>query len=712
MPLPEPILDDLRFQRDLVDEARRRIIRYCPEWTDYNVSDPGITLIELFAWMTELTTYRLNRVPDKNYIKFLDLLDVRLKPPDSARAQLTFWLSIPFPVTEGDETTVVIPKNTEVATPYFEAADEVIFTTDANKTLYPPQLTQLRKHNDITRNHLKRVGLRGFTPFQSTPEIGDTFYLGFDTAQDLSGHILQLAFECEKDRGTGIQRPDPPLVWGCAMGGGAWQELPPSTFRDEQDTTLGFNATAGNITLYLPATLQPDEVHGRTAYWVRCRHEPRRPEQGQYTQSPQIQSIQAFSLGVSVAATHALPQEAEILGTSDGEPGQSFALTHTPVLEPTDAEIIEVEELHTGELIFVPWQRVTDFASSTHYDRHYTLELATGEVCFGPGIRQQDGTLRQYGRIPAARRTIRIRSYRHGGGAIGNVPAHKLQVLRTSLAYITRVTNLARAEGGRDQETLAEAKMRARREIRSQNRAVTAEDFESLTQSATRDVARVRCLVPGGISSTGRDFAMDKVQVSSTGIVGLHIVPAVHLSLEQGNLTRLQLTSQIKNKIRGYLDQYRLLTTPIHVQEPDYLGVKIIVKVALAPYSQAPNVRPRILHALRRFISPLPLPAWEREQAITEYLGPEWEGWPFGKDLYGAELFTLVQHVQGVQHVLDLQMSYQLLDLDHAPQSYRDDLTDTDNIPSVLESATGQRIVVNADMLLCSLNHEVEIVTL
>ena len=84
MPLPEPILDDLRFQRDLVDEARRRIIRYCPEWTDYNVSDPGITLIELFAWMTEMITYRLNLVPEKNYIRFMDLLGVQLQPANSA----------------------------------------------------------------------------------------------------------------------------------------------------------------------------------------------------------------------------------------------------------------------------------------------------------------------------------------------------------------------------------------------------------------------------------------------------------------------------------------------------------------------------------------------------------------------------------------------------------------------------------------------------
>ena len=93
MPLPEPNLDDLRFQEDLVDEARRRIVRYCPEWTDYNVSDPGITLIELFAWMTEMMVYRLNRVPEKSYVKFMELLGVQLQPASSARAELTFRLS-------------------------------------------------------------------------------------------------------------------------------------------------------------------------------------------------------------------------------------------------------------------------------------------------------------------------------------------------------------------------------------------------------------------------------------------------------------------------------------------------------------------------------------------------------------------------------------------------------------------------------------------
>src|SRR3954462_10283553 len=94
MRLPEIELDDRRLQ-DLVSEARLRIARTCPEWTEHNVSDPGITLIELFAWMTEMTIYRLNRVPDKLHLKLLELLGIRLDGPSAAKTDLRFRLAAP-----------------------------------------------------------------------------------------------------------------------------------------------------------------------------------------------------------------------------------------------------------------------------------------------------------------------------------------------------------------------------------------------------------------------------------------------------------------------------------------------------------------------------------------------------------------------------------------------------------------------------------------
>ena len=132
MSLPAPNLDNRRFQ-DLVDEAKRLIPRFCPEWTDHNVSDPGIALVELFAWMTESLLYRVNQVPEKNYIKFLEMLGVRLEPPRAARAPVTFYLSGP------QSGEITIPQGTEAATIRTETAPAIVFTTEADLTIRPPR---------------------------------------------------------------------------------------------------------------------------------------------------------------------------------------------------------------------------------------------------------------------------------------------------------------------------------------------------------------------------------------------------------------------------------------------------------------------------------------------------------------------------------------------------------------------------------------------
>src|SRR3954454_10366879 len=122
MVLPSPSLDDRRFQT-LVDDAKRLVQQRCPRWTDHNVSDPGVTLIEAVAAMTEQLIYRLNRVPDRQYVKFLELLGITLFPPTSARAPVTFWLSAAQP------DTVRVPAGTQVATVRTESDEAIVFET-------------------------------------------------------------------------------------------------------------------------------------------------------------------------------------------------------------------------------------------------------------------------------------------------------------------------------------------------------------------------------------------------------------------------------------------------------------------------------------------------------------------------------------------------------------------------------------------------------
>ena len=137
MALPSPNLDDRRFQQ-LVDEAKRFVQQRSPEWTDHNVSDPGVTLIETFAYMVDQLLYRLNRVPDKHHLAFLDLLGVRLFPPTAATVPVTFWLSAPRP------EPVRVPVGTEVATSRAAGSEPVGFATVEELVVVPCRAAEVR----------------------------------------------------------------------------------------------------------------------------------------------------------------------------------------------------------------------------------------------------------------------------------------------------------------------------------------------------------------------------------------------------------------------------------------------------------------------------------------------------------------------------------------------------------------------------------------
>ena len=124
-----PDLDDRRWD-DLVAEAVALIPRYAPQWTDHQPGDLGITLVELFAWLVEGLIYRLNRVPEKTHLAFLELLGLTRGPRTPARTVLTFSAR---PGGNG----VSVPAGTRAQTRPTEAHVPVAVETERDCRLVP-----------------------------------------------------------------------------------------------------------------------------------------------------------------------------------------------------------------------------------------------------------------------------------------------------------------------------------------------------------------------------------------------------------------------------------------------------------------------------------------------------------------------------------------------------------------------------------------------
>ena len=608
MPLPTPALDDRTFQ-DIVDEAKRLIPRYCPEWTNHNVSDPGVALIELFAWMSEMVLYRVNQVPDRLYVHFLNMVGIEPFPPSVSRTDLTFWLSAVL------EQPVVVPANTQVMTQASLTEDEgVVFSTVDELVIAPPELVAAKSSaavDDLVVDVWEDLrfgtdGARCFPADTLTP--GDSFYLGF--RDSLAGMVLRLEVEARAE-GIGVDPRNPPLVWEVWNGEG-W--LPARIY---EDTTGGLNRP-GNVVLLVPVEHQPLTVANESAYWLRTRLLAPASGQPTYRNSPRVRGIEVAALGGTVRAEHAETIGTETLGRSSGAPGQTFQVSRFPVLPRRSDETVRVVDGGHSE----EWVEVADFSATGPNDRHFVWDSGTGVVHFGPRIRYPDGSVRQHGAIPRDGAFVEITGYRHGGGSRGNVGARTLSLLRSAVPYINGVINLAPASGGVDAETVAEAKVRGPLTLRTGQRAVTARDFERLTLESSIEVARARCRPAG----------------RGNGAVQLLVVPHVRSDPASHQLDDFAISPPLMATIAEALDEHRLVGTSVEISTPYYQGVSVVALVHGAPGRPSALVRQRAMEALSRFLNPLAG-------------GSDGTGWPFDADVNLAVITQLLESVDGVERV-------------------------------------------------------------
>ncbi|GAA1769278.1 putative baseplate assembly protein [Pseudarthrobacter sulfonivorans] len=605
--LPSPNLDDRRFQ-DLVDDAKRLIANYCPEWTDHNVSDPGVTLIESFAFMVDQLFYRLNRVPDRLYVAFLDLLGVTLHPPTAASVELLMWLSAPQP------DAVVIPQGTEASTRRTEEDEAVVFATTRTLTIPPRRLAHIMAQADggVPVPHPEAMhGDGGFACFNTPPVPGDVLLLGLNDQAPSCAAVLR--FDCEV-RGVGVNPQNPPLVWE-AWDGTAWVSCDL-----DSDGTGGLNRP-GDVVIHLPPNHTASVLAGSRAGWLRCRVVE--PDTGypSYSASPTVRSASAFIMGGSVPAIHAETMADEVIGMSEGVPGESFELGRHPVVPGGEDFVIEIASGSGWD----SWTEVDSFAGCEPDDMVFVLDRTAGTVHFPPAVREPDGTLRYYGAVPSAGSLVRVPRYRTGGGPKGNVATRAVSVLRSTIPFVNSVENRRAAHGGVAPETIEQAKVRGPLALRTRDRAITAEDYEQLAKRAAPDIARVRC-----IPATAADDA---------GGVRVLVVPAAVRDKEQRiAFEDLVPDDQTLAEVASYLDARRPVGARVLVEPPFYRGVTVVARLTARPRISREVLQRDALKALYQYFDPISG-------------GPDGDGWPFGRPVHAGEVHAVLQGLAGTEIV-------------------------------------------------------------
>lgn len=627
MPLQAPNLDDRNYS-SIVAEAKTLIPRYTPEWTNFNESDPGITLMELFAWMTDMLIYRLNQVPERNYIKFLQLLGIELAPAEPARAELTFTLA------RDDLEFVIVPKETQVSAADAGPDGPLVFETDEALIALGAKLAAVQSFDafsysvETTKN---TASGQWYYAFGALAQPGSALALGFDSPLAFTDQQVNLAFVLDTDglapEGTHCDinvstMPLPvTLVWEY-FDGKHWQALS----LDKDDTRaltrsghVYFDGPGSNI-----KKAQIGAVKDKL-YWVRCRL-----DSGSYETAPRLTTVRTNT----TRATQAVTIRDEVMGGSDATPGQTFRVRNTPLVVKEQSEAVtnidgtrvnvaslrlEVDE-GSG---FMVWQEVEDLYASTQDDRHYVLNRTTGEIRFGDGA---------HGRIPVANAgnpagNVVAREYRYGGGKVGNVGAGKLSQLQTSVTGINGVTNLQPAFGGSEQETVDNAKLRAPLELKSKNRAVTSEDFEFLTlQTPGVRIRRAKALPLTHPKYPGIDIP---------GVVTVIVVPEADAPNPMPSPATLAI-------VCAHLNEHRLLTCEVYVAPPKYHLVQIEARIVARPEADLAQVKRAVDAALTNYFSP-----------VTG--GSDGTGWEFGGTIYYSEVYRVVLQTPGVLRIPDSQ---------------------------------------------------------
>jgi len=700
MPLAVPNLDDRRYQ-DLLDEALSRIPVYTPEWTNFNKSDPGVTLVELFAFLTENLLYRCNQIPERNRTKFLTLLNVPLQPATSAQGLITInnvkgelqtvTLSdgvevrsgrVPFRTTRGIDILPIegriyfkqtIPSPSQAITDYYNQLYSSFRTTPQQQmpTLYQVSAFPLPGGAPVQLNQT----VDGFLWLALLVRAGDNPPPPDDAREAIGGKTLTV--------GVVPNLPDSTLVLppGKAAGspsaitlqfdipnigpsGGLdntrvpqYRPLPVSTSTDvfSQPGVIDVTLPAkDSLRLWnnidpleagvgqLPPSLDDTSLNDRLITWLRIR--PSGLTQAQF-----------LWLGINcVPISQQEHITAELLPPGTGEPDQVASLAKAPVLP--GSVTVTVTTLQ-GEV--TTWNSVPDLflggpevpvpdlrlppgspAPPPVESRVFLLDPEAGQITFG------DGT---HGKRPPNQAILRA-TYDYSMGAAGNLGAASINtspVLPTGFV----VTNPVRTWGGADAETPDEGEKQISRYLQHRDRLVSAYDFEVITlRTPGVEIGRVEVLPDFHPELSGGRGG------EAPGVVTLMLIP----TFDPVHPTAPSPSNDFLDTVCTYLDVRRLITTEVFLRGPEYVGIWISVGIQVLPGLNAGPVRDAVTAALQSFLAPTtggPQQLPDNPAILLSAPQAVYKGWPLGKSVIALELTAVVGRVPGVEFVQGVQLA-------------------------------------------------------
>jgi hypothetical protein len=692
MPLTSPTIDDRRFQ-DLVRDALARVPVHTPEWTQLGESDPGVTLVELFAFLTESLLYRANRVPEVSRIKFLRLLGVPLAAATPARGLVAFrsqradarseTLAVGSEVRAGDiafRTTAAIDVLPLEARAYVKFAVspspadksyyELLYTAaqisaDANPKYYETRALDGRQSVDLGRETadgalwIALLLLPNAVRSEVLSELGGrTLSLGLVPYVD--GAPRTLATQGQNTSGSEeatLITYEMPVVQAGAPGE---TPLPGYQLRPSRsaDDVL---STPGTVEITLPAkeqiaswneldpleagvgdfppAIEDSGLADRVLSWVRV--------------TPSSAAAARFLwAGINVVGVQQrIAVSNELLGEGDGKPDQLFKLARAGVVPGS----VRIDVVHSGTS--TRWTGIDDLMAAGSEVRAQAAQRAPGQVWqdarptdvfvvdaeaasvrFGDGLR---------GRRPPAGARL-VAHYDTCDGARGNVAPNAIKSGPALPAGI-KPDNPLPTWGGADAESVLTGEKRVANFIRHRDRLVTADDFAEVARRAPGvDIGRVEVLAAYHPDLT------ESQPGDAPGVVTLMLVPRHDPRQPDAPAPDRAFIDALCR----HLDPRRLVTTELVLRGPQYLPIWLSLDITVAGGFAAPDVRDRVKQRLREYLAP----ARDAERASAEgasamdYPGME-SGWPLGKAVNKLELMAEVSREPGVLRVNQLLLA-------------------------------------------------------